>query len=667
MVVLKLLGPPHLADETGPLSGPAVQRHRIGLLAILATTCPRAEPREKLMALLWPDRDAESARNLLKQSAYVLRRALGDGAIRSAGDALRFDASIVHCDAIRFTEAMAAGNPEAAAGLYTGPFLDGFFLNGAPEFETWVEEQRGRLAALYAQALETLARDDETRRDYRSALQRWLALARQDPLHSGAVLGLMRSFESAGDPAAALRHAEQHARLLRDELGIRPPPELSGMVARLQGLHTDKSGRGDDASSTSSPDVMPRVPPSQDNGPRPRRAALAYAAAAALVVVLALSLWQRATVPQAPPSNDAADALDAADAKAMDRRLRGDPSADRPERQTFSIAAHELYVRGNDSAMLRSPAAARQALEYLREAVRLDPSYAAAWAGVARLAWRVTYDGGEDEVELLQLAEEAALRAVELDDSLAVAHATMGLLRMDAFDLPAAESWLKQAIALDPADAQTREWLAGVYLWRNMPTQALTQAERAVRLDPLSPSAAAELARVLAATGRCDEALARLRTLAELQPPLLRVPLIAAHCHVQRGEWGEAIAAFDGVPAESSGSIRQAFLAYAAGRSGPRHEALDLRDALLAEWRQGTGGALPIALLYAGLGDSGQAVEWLERALTDQSLSVTPDAFTLLQPALEQLRGNPRLDGLSVFVPWSAGAARPAEPTVPLR
>jgi DNA-binding SARP family transcriptional activator len=132
MFVLRLFGGGSLEAADEVRTGPAVQRHRIALLAVLAMHRSRAVPREKLNALLWPERGTEHVRRLLNQSVYVLRRVLGDGAILSVGDALRLQPNVVRCDVIEFEEAVAAGQLESAAEIYNGPFLDGFFLDGGP-------------------------------------------------------------------------------------------------------------------------------------------------------------------------------------------------------------------------------------------------------------------------------------------------------------------------------------------------------------------------------------------------------------------------------------------------------------------------------------------------------------------------------------------------------
>ncbi len=670
---LKLFGGASLEGEDGALTGPAAQRHRLALLALLAASPSRALTRDKLMALLWPERDAEHARNLLNQSVYVLRKALGEGAILSPGEELKLDPGVVECDVIAFDQALAAAEHERATALYTGPFLDGFFLDDTPEFERWVDRERERLAGAYAKALEDLAEAAEGREDFRVAAEWWKKRAAHDPYDSRAALRLMQALEAGGNPAGALRHAARHRRLLQEELGIGPPGEVAALTERLRrdaGLRAGHeepeelptSGRPDGSewpggAATRGSADRPRLA-AGPHGQRGLRPLAPYGFAVLLlaaVIFAATRLGSRDADPTSAATERAemgVDEIARAVARELDRRRRGDTAVRLPEHQTHSIAAYEHYLRGSDPAVLRSDSAARRALEHFRRAIELDSTYAAAWAGLARMSLRV---GGSPlgvipEHELYELAEEAALEAVALDDSLAAAQATLGAVRMAQFDLAAAESRLERAIQLDPSRALTREWLVGVYLWSGRLEEALSAAERALELDPLSSSANAEAARALLANDRCDEALERLEHLAAVQPPLLRVPAIAAQCYARMGMWPEAIAeiraAIRGVP-QASAPTGEALLGQLLARAGQRGEALEIRDRLLKRWQNHELGAFPIAVVQAGLGDLDQAFTWLDRSIEDRSLMASANHFTLMEPILERLRPDPRFGRLS--------------------
>jgi DNA-binding SARP family transcriptional activator len=145
MPFLRLFGYPALEiDARDSALSRATQRHRLALLALLATS--RAGwSRDKLVGLLWPESPSERARNSLSESVYVLRRTLGEQTIVSSGDELRLDAESLRCDVREFEDAVESGDNAGAAALYRGGFLDGFFVSRAPEFERWAESERQRL------------------------------------------------------------------------------------------------------------------------------------------------------------------------------------------------------------------------------------------------------------------------------------------------------------------------------------------------------------------------------------------------------------------------------------------------------------------------------------------------------------------------------------------
>ena len=231
---LKLLGSASLEGGDGPLRGPAAQRHRLALLALLATARGGGVGRDRLAAFLWPESDTEHARNSLKQAVHAIRRALGADVIVSVGDELRLDPGAITSDLAAFEEAVAAGDAARAVAAYGGPFLDAFFLRDAPEFERWAEVERARLHAAFGAMLEVLATRAEQSGDASGAVVHWSRLAAEFQGNSRHTLGLMRALAAAGDRAGAIRQAEVHAIVLREEFGAEPDAEVLALAARLR-------------------------------------------------------------------------------------------------------------------------------------------------------------------------------------------------------------------------------------------------------------------------------------------------------------------------------------------------------------------------------------------------------------------------------------------------
>lgn len=234
MHYLRLFGGVSLEDESGPVTGPPAQRHRLALLALLASRHPDGVTRVRATELLWPGRPSGPGRNLLNQAVHQLRKALGAGAIRTAGDRLRIDPTHLAADLLAFRETLEAGELRRAAALHTGPFLEGFSLPGAPTFDRWIARERGGLRRDLAAVLESLAKEEADAGAHREAVTLWRRRVDLDPYDARGVLGLVRALANAGDRAGAIREARTHAARLEEELGAAPDPSVAALAERLR-------------------------------------------------------------------------------------------------------------------------------------------------------------------------------------------------------------------------------------------------------------------------------------------------------------------------------------------------------------------------------------------------------------------------------------------------
>jgi DNA-binding SARP family transcriptional activator len=234
MFYLRLFGSPTLSQGGIALQGRAAQRHRIALLALLATAGGRGVGRERLMAMLWPETGPDRARNLLKASVYELRRALGADALLSIGDELRLNPAAVASDIDAFETALASQDYDRAVTLHEAPFMDGFFLKRAPTFERWVDHERERLGRACLGAIEAQAEAAEAAGDLQSASEHWDAASARSPYDSRLALRLLRVLETMGNLGGALQRADAHERTLRNDLGISPPDDVTSFAERLR-------------------------------------------------------------------------------------------------------------------------------------------------------------------------------------------------------------------------------------------------------------------------------------------------------------------------------------------------------------------------------------------------------------------------------------------------
>lgn len=234
MITVRLLGGACLRSGDAPLSGPPMQRHRVALLALIVAAWPQPLARDRAMAMLWPERDLASARRLLNLAVHVLRSALGEGAIGSAGDGLLLDPSRMRCDLHDLRSAISAGACDRVVRLHTGPFLDGFHLADSTEFGFWVDERRNELAHAYVGALLALAERQEQSGDVHGRVGTCLRLVAADPYSGAYARALMRAHAAAGDSIAADRRAREHAYRRRVDLDLDPDPGVVALAEQLR-------------------------------------------------------------------------------------------------------------------------------------------------------------------------------------------------------------------------------------------------------------------------------------------------------------------------------------------------------------------------------------------------------------------------------------------------
>ena len=238
MIRLQTLGVLDVRGSDGrELRTVLAQPKRVALLVYLALATPRGfHRRDTLLALFWPEHDAEHARNALSQAVHFLRRALGaETLVNRNGDELSLAWEHLWCDAIAFEEALDGGRPADALELYRGDLLEGFHISdAAPEFERWLDAERARLAGRHAQAVETQAEAREKAGDFAGAVPWWRRLAAHDRYSPRGTLRLMRALARAGDAAAAIRQAQVYENLLRSDLEAEPDPDVAALARQLK-------------------------------------------------------------------------------------------------------------------------------------------------------------------------------------------------------------------------------------------------------------------------------------------------------------------------------------------------------------------------------------------------------------------------------------------------
>jgi DNA-binding SARP family transcriptional activator/TolB-like protein len=286
MLTLRLFGGASIEGADGPLVGRVAQRRPLALLALLAMDRAPAMSRDRLLLLLAPESGTERARHLLRDTVYAVRAALGAEAIIAAGAELRLNRAAIACDVRDFEAALAAGDLAAAVALRTGPFLDGFHLRDAPDFEEWAAAERARLDGEYVRLLEALAAAALADGVPDAAARWWAQRLVLDPLNARATMSLMTALHAAGDVTGALRRAATHAALLRSELESPPDPAVQALAERLR----------------REPVPEPALPASSAAFPAATGAAAGAASPAETAPAAATPAWTNAAAPHPPPA-----------------------------------------------------------------------------------------------------------------------------------------------------------------------------------------------------------------------------------------------------------------------------------------------------------------------------------------------------------------------------
>ena len=312
MLRLRTLGALTLLPDGS--SRPLAGRSRLAVLALLAVSGDAGASRDKLQAWLWPDSSGANARHALEQLLYGLRRELGDEAFRGTNP-VALNPAAVESDVQRFLQHLERGEREAAISCYGGPFLDGFFLDDAPEFERWVDGERAHLARLHVSAIEALAREATAHGDAAGAVRHWRAFAAVDPVSAHGAVGLIGALAASGDVAGALRHARTYETVVKQELDAEPDSTVQTLVERLRRAPPPGDAQVLAPPVVSAVDVAPPEPvapppvaesPNGPDSPAPSRVSVAtltlrsrwrqpvWGLAATLLIVAALGLlWWR--------------------------------------------------------------------------------------------------------------------------------------------------------------------------------------------------------------------------------------------------------------------------------------------------------------------------------------------------------------------------------------
>ncbi|HYX27088.1 MAG TPA: tetratricopeptide repeat protein [Pyrinomonadaceae bacterium] len=311
---------------------------------------------------------------------------------------------------------------------------------------------------------------------------------------------------------------------------------------------------------------------------------------------------------------------------------------------TTNPEAYQLYLKGLFYWNKRTPDDLKRSIEYFNQAVAKDPGYGLAYAGMSQAYVLLPeYFAGMPQ-DCYPKAISAARRALELDGSLAEAHATLGEAFDNQIKFADARNEYQQAITLNPNYATGHQWYGGSLMVAGRFDEAIAEGKRAQELDPLSLIINDNLGEYYHYAGQYDKALAEYKKVFEIDPNFFLAHVDAGSAYVMKGMYAEALAEFKRTQELNvDPNYYLPYVGYVYGVSGQRDEALKVLDQMKTVAAKGNIAPYNFAMVYAGLGDKDAVIEQLEK---DYQSGDPTFKYTAVDPCFKALRSDPRYTDL---------------------
>ena len=312
---------------------------------------------------------------------------------------------------------------------------------------------------------------------------------------------------------------------------------------------------------------------------------------------------------------------------------------------TKVLDAYTLYLKGRFQAAKRSEGGLRTAIAHFEEALAKDAAYAKAYSGLSDAHALMALFEMQPPHEAFPPSLAAAERALELDDRLAEAHASLGVVRFQyAWDWAGAERAFQRSLELDARYPAAHQFYADYLKAMGRFEEALTEMTRAAELDPLSLPITTGVGHVLYLSRQYDRAIEQYQKALELDPEFLQARLWFGRPYLQKGMYAEALEELQqAVELSSRSTMSLAVLGHAHAAAGNAEEAHGILKDLMKRAEERYLPSYWIALVYVGLEDRDLAFEWLDRAFQERSSWLV---WCKVEPRFDVLRDDPRFDAL---------------------
>ena len=334
-------------------------------------------------------------------------------------------------------------------------------------------------------------------------------------------------------------------------------------------------------------------------------------------------------------------------AQEISTKLRLKLTADERKRLTThytdNAAAYHFYLKGRYYWNEYAHKGLGRAIEYFRQAIQEDPLYALAYAGLSDSYYRLS-NLYLPTTEAMPRAKLAAQRALEIDETLAEAHAALGLVLMFYdWDWAGAKRECSRAIELNPGCAIAHQRLAQSFNLEGNFAEAMQEYKVAFDLDPLSPSISLSVALEFFLMGHYEQAIQQAEKTLQIDPTYHPTHYLLGWIHKRRGDFSKALDSFERVTILDDSSLYFAALGHAYGLNGDQTKALTILDQLEKRSKSQYVSSYCRAVVYMGLGEKDLAFQWLERAFEERSEMIP---WLRIGAESDSLRADPRFHDL---------------------
>lgn len=637
-VALRILGPLEVHDSFGrEIRSVLAQPKRLALLSYLALTGrDQYRRRDTVVALFWPEFDQARARGALRQALSWLRHELGSAVLATRGEEeIGVVASSLWCDAVAFDDAIAARDLERALGLYRGHLLEGVFVAGADaEFERWLDAERARRHQRATRAAIALAEREGAAGRIAAAVD-WAGRATfLSPNDEDVHRRRLRLLAASGDRAGALAaHAAFVERLVAN-YGTRPAAETARVAAEVQASHGVAPA---EVAAPAPPVDRLLVTGATPSAPRPR----AFRPSIPAMIVVALTLMGTVGI-SFLKWRPAGDSLAASETTTPGRRR---PPGELAPSATSSPRAYDLLLRSNFYSEKRTRDGFRRAQGLVKQALELDPLYADAWAALAESYQGYAWYGVMPANEAFRNSEAAAVRAVALDSTSGLGHAMLAsVLSFFHYRWADGEAEFRRAVALDPLNAQIRNFYAIHLRSSGRFAEALEQSRRAQDLDHLYRHYYWSAGFIQACAGDDAAATTEFARALQYDSTYTRARLALAAALARQGRHDDAILEQQRAFTIAGDTEKTAARPASGGAEGFREMrrrigAIDLRRLLGRAAARDVVAPTEFADALLAIGDRAQAIDELERAYEIRD----PRLLYIVCPDYAEIRNDPRV------------------------